>query len=806
MKRVFAFLMFAAIAAGAQSTAAKHPFTFEDMMKLKRVNEPVPSPDGKWVAFSAVDVDLAANTKTPHIWIVPADGSAKERLLIATPQGEDRPRWSPDGKFLSFTASYDGSQQIWVTPFDSANGHVAPDLRSARAEQSSVPTQTDPWAHKLTSISTGADGQQWSPDGKNILFVSAVYPDCDSAPDQDACNKQEDDNRAALKVRAQIFTHLLYRHWKTYSTAKRSHLFVQPVNADSSPSGRAYDITPGDHDVPPFSLGGADMYSWAPDGKEVAYTSNIDEVEATSTNNEVFVVKLADAIASAAAHVTPDLRSGNQTHASPSGMSSRAEQPQAAQSRDLHFAAKKISTSPGSDSTPRYSPDGKYIAYLSQARAGYESDRFRLMLYERATGKITELTKEFDRWVGSFAWGPDSRFIYFSAEDKGEAPIYRLTVDSKLISEMAKLDRQTKSGGTVTIDDSHAGKVVEIVAGHNDDVSITSDGEHLIFTRMSAAGPNEIFTEVACAMCVSGGRLRCADDPETGTGECTSEAGPALSLTKINNTVMESIAQANLEPFWFTGAAQTKVQGFIIRPPNFDATKKYPVKFLIHGGPQGAWGDSWTYRWNAQLFAANGYVVIMINPRGSTGYGQKFIDEINSDWGGKPITDLMLGLDYAIRRYPFIDGNRVCAMGASYGGYAVDWLIGHTNRFKCAVSHDGQFNTVSAYGTTEELWFPEWEFKGTPYTPAGRAMYERWNPLNSVKNFKTPTLVSHGQLDYRLDVSEGFQLFTALQKQKVPSKMLYFPDEGHWVLKPQNSQFWYKTVNAWVDQWTGDKK
>ena len=234
---------------------------------------------------------------------------------------------------------------------------------------------------------------------------------------------------------------------------------------------------------------------------------------------------------------------------------------------------------------------------------------------------------------------------------------------------------------------------------------------------------------------------------------------------------------------------------------NFDEHKKYPVKFLIHGGPQGAWGDSWTYRWNAQLFAANGYVVIQINPRGSTGYGQKFIDEINGDWNGKPITDLMLGLDYAIRKYPFIDGNRVCAMGASWGGYAVDWLIGHTNRFKCAVTHDGMFNTVSAYGTTEELWFPEWEFKGVPYTAAGRANYERVNPLNSVKNFKTPTLVSHGQLDFRLDVSEGFQLFTALQKQKVPSKLLYFPDEGHWVLKPQNSQFWYKTVNDWVDQW-----
>jgi len=751
MKRALCFLLFAAITAAAQSTAAKRPFTFEDMMKLKRVNEPVPSPDGKWVVFSAVDVDLAANSKTPHIWVVPADGSAKERLLIATPQGEDRPRWSQDGKYLSFTANYDGSQQIWAAAFDGETA-IIKGIRNAYAPDAPKEGQKDvrpiewkpeavaPWAWKVTSISTEADGQQWSPDGRNILFVSAVYPSCDSAADQDACNKQEDDKRAALKVKAQIFTHLLYRHWKTYSTAKRSHLLVQPVNPDGSPNGKAYDITPGDHDVPPFSLGGADMYSWSPDGKEVAYTRNIDEVEATSTNNEVFVVPAG----------------------SPWFELSGKNAPPPVQV----VAAKKISTSPGSDSTPRYSPDGKYIAFLSQARAGYESDRFRLMLYERATGSIAELTKGFDRWVGSFVWANDSRALYFVAEDSGGSPIYHLSV---------------------------AGSAPDVLwKGHNDDLAMAPE-DTLFFTAMGIDRPNEIRVfHLSTSIKDINGKIH--------------QGRRYSSFTDVNGDVLAGVQMRPLEPFWFSGAAQTKVQGFIVKPPNFDANRKYPVKFLIHGGPQGAWGDSWSYRWNAQLFAANGYVVVMINPRGSTGYGQKFIDEINGDWGGKPITDLMLGLDFAIRKYPFIDGNRVCVLGASYGGYAVNWIIGHTNRFKCAVSHDGMFNTVSAYGTTEELWFPEWEFQGVPYTPAGRAMYERWNPLNSAKTFKTPTLVSHGQLDFRLDISEGFQLFTALQKQKVPSRMMYFPDEGHWVLKPQNSQFWYKTVNAWVDQWTGEKK
>jgi dipeptidyl aminopeptidase/acylaminoacyl peptidase len=259
-----------------------------------------------------------------------------------------------------------------------------------------------------------------------------------------------------------------------------------------------------------------------------------------------------------------------------------------------------------------------------------------------------------------------------------------------------------------------------------------------------------------------------------------------------------------LESFWFTGAHGDKVQGFLVKPPNFDPNKKYPVKFIVHGGPEVPMGDEWTYRWNAELFAADGYVVIEINFHGSPGYGQKFIDSINGDWGGAPYEDLIKGLDYAEQHYAFIDKERECALGASFGGWMVNWIMGHTNRFKCIVSHDGTFNTESDYGTTEELWFNEWEFKGTPWT--NLELYRKWSPHLFATNFKTPTLVVHSQLDYRLDVSEGLQLFTTLQRQGVPSKMLYFPDEGHWVLKPQNSQLWYKTVNDWVDQWIGKPK
>ncbi len=309
---------------------------------------------------------------------------------------------------------------------------------------------------------------------------------------------------------------------------------------------------------------------------------------------------------------------------------------------------------------------------------------------------------------------------------------------------------------------------------------------------------------------------------------------------------MHSLDLPKMEPYWFDGADGTKVEGFVVRPPQFDPAKKYPVKFLMHGGPQGSWGDAWSYRWNPELFAADGYVVVMVNPRGSTGYGQQFVDEVSGDWGGRPYVDLMKGLDAAEARFPFIDKTRECALGASYGGYMADWVLTHTNRFKCIVTHDGMYDPVSAFGATEELWFMEWEFRplaagaktrteaGPPPaakddnsmggTDAGDAVVEqgkaarpwdfygkpasedpfrRWSPMMFIKNARTPTLVVHSQRDYRLDVSQGLQLFTALQLLGVPSKMLYFPDEGHWVLKPQNSELWYKTVDDWCDRWTG---
>jgi dipeptidyl aminopeptidase/acylaminoacyl peptidase len=753
----FAILAVAAVALGQ----AKHPFTFEDMMKLKRVGDPQVSPDGKWVIFSVVDVDLAANSKTPHVWIVPTAGG-QEKEIIAD-QDADRPRWAPEGKRFAFLSTKEGGSQVWIADFDAANGTV---------------TNKTKW----TSIATEAGGELWSPDGKNILFTSDVYPECDAASDRELeCNAKKLEEHDKSKVKALIFDHLLYRHWNAYKEGKRTHIFVisttpaalgmvcrvernsqlrpvnfrpqpdqaqqqsnppaqqEPVLSDCSKSKvftsppPPRDLTPGDYDAPVFSLGGQDNYAFSPDGQEICYASNHDKNPAASTNNDLWIVPVARGEAK---NITAD--------------------------------------NPASDSTPLYSPDGHYIAYRAQQRPGYESDRFRLMLYDRKTGEKKNLTEDFDQWVGSFTWAPDSKTIYFSSEHKRHSLIYAVDMGSA---------RRT------------------LVGGYNDDVTITPDGKTLVFSRQSIQAPNEIYASSADGK----GCPSRTGDVDPGKESCSLNKDRAL--THINDQLLSETATSNAEPFWFKGALGDEVEGSLVKPPNFDEHKKYPVKFLIHGGPEGAWGDDWSYRWNPELFASptpstlSGYVVIMINFHGSTGYGQKFIDAINGDWGGAPYEDLMKGLDYAEEHYAFIDKDRECALGASYGGYAINWILGHTDRFKCLVSHDGMFNAESAWGTTEELWFNDWEYKGTPYD--NRELYRKWSPHEYAKNFKTPTLVIHGQRDYRLDVSQGIDLFTTLQMEGVPSKMLYFPDEGHWVLKPQNSQLWYKTVNDWVDQWIG---
>jgi len=739
---VLGAVVLAAAAGPVVAQSAKRPMTFDDLMKMRRLGDTDVSPDGKWLVYSVTDVDLAKNTKTATLWIQQvspekeAGGEAKR--LEGTEPGDGGAKFSHDGKRILYLSSREGGQQVWVEDFDGAAG-------------------TAETPKKLSAISTEADNALWAPDGKSIVFTSAVYPDCPAIVVTDAagagagntCNAERDKALADSKVKARIFDHLMYKHWNAFTGDKRSHLFQLTVDG-----GAVRDLTPKDgHDVPPFSLEGGCGCAISPDSNELAFTENLDEEPAISTNADIFTLDLTTVTGAKAKPV-------------------------------------KVSTSPGGDFSPAYSPDGKYLAWRSQARAGYESDKFRLVLYDRGSKSTKDLLPNFDNWVDEFAWAPSSQEIFLTSGHRGEADIYvwNLTTTGQpmLWSRGAEFSDLHLIGKPYAPNLSEWG-----IAG-------------IVASSMKADRPTEV-VQVSLGDTTKRLVYERGEPVETGSQELAESM--IQQITHLNDRLLSSLEISKLESFWFTAEDKTKVQGFLIKPPGFDASRKYPVKFLIHGGPQGAWGDSWSYRWNAELLAANGYVVIMINPRGSTGYGQAFVDGVNGDWGGKPFTDLMLGLDYAEKTYPFIDKSRECALGASYGGYMANWVLGHTNRFKCIVTHDGMFNPESAYGSTEELWFNEWEFKGKPWDSYGKPdaenPYRKWAPMLYAKNFKTPTLVIHSQLDYRLDVSEGYQLFTTLQRLKVPSKMLYFPDEGHWVMKPQNSELWYKTVNAWVDEWIG---
>jgi dipeptidyl aminopeptidase/acylaminoacyl peptidase len=666
----------------------------DDLFRFQRLADPQVSPDGKWVVYVVGVPSLADNKVVNNLWIAATDGSSAPKALTQTPKNDRHPRWSPDGKSILFESTRSGTSQLWL--IDATGGEP----------------------RQLTTISTGASTGLWARDGKQIAFVSAVWPEYSSKPfpDSDKLNKERMDEQEKNPVKAKVFTRLFFRHWDEYVEDKRQHLFVFSLN--NGQPGEPRDVTPGDRDAYPtsstFSTG--DDFTFSPDGKHLVFTAVPGKDEAWNTNHDICRVPVEGGIVEC-------LTDKNQA----------------------------------ADTAPQFSPDGKWLTYRAQKRAGFEADRWELMVLPAdLKGKPRSLTSQFEGSVDTYCWLPDSETIYFGAEDRGKNWYFSTRA-------------QNNDGNARLTFISHH-------ANHN--LTVSKDGKVFTFTRAALHHPPEVFMAQ---------QIR---------GDWTS-----TNLSKANDNVLKELDLPRPDSVNVTGAGGTPVQMWILKPPGFDPHKKWPLVFLVHGGPQGAWDDGWSNRWNPELWAAQGYVVALPNPRGSTGFGQQFVDEISGDWGGRVYEDLMACLAY-LEKQTYIDPQRMGSAGASYGGYMMNWFAVNTGKFKTLITHCGVWNFESMYGTTEELWFDEWEH-GLPWGKH-RHSYEKHSPHRFAANlakFKTPMLIIHNDLDFRVPVSEGIQLFTTLQRQGIPSRFINFPDEGHWVLKPRNSQFWHREVFAWLKKY-----
>lgn len=705
MERTLALVFVCLVLALSSSAAAqdkRRPMKIDDLFRFKRVSDPQVSPDGQNIAYVVGTVNLAENKTKSSIWLAPV-GKGEPRQLTADGHKDRHPRWSPDGKHLLFESNRAGGNQLFVLSLDGGE------------------------AKQLTTISSEAGDAIWSRDGSTIAFVSAVYPEFSDKPfkESDALNKKKAEETEKGPVKAKVFSKLFYRHWDSYVEDKRQHLFV--MSFKNGKAGEPKDVTPGDRDASPtsttFSI--SDDYTFSPSGKYLLYTAPPEADEAWSTNYDIWRVSVKGG--------TPECLTKDNKAA---------------------------------DGTPRFSPDGKRLAYRAQRRAGYEADQWRLLVVEcDADGAFTSVPRpafKADLSVDDFAWA--------ATWNKGSADVGFVFVADR-------------DGYRLVLTVNGAGEVRhEPVAllGMSGSLSADAAGKQIAFTVSRMSSPSEVYTVSMPA----------------------PNKDVLAQVTQVNRRLLGSLDMPRPESVTVKGAGGTPMQMWILKPPGFDPQLKWPLVYLVHGGPQGAWEDGWSFRWCPELWAAQGYVVALPNPRGSTGFGQKYVDEISGDWGGKCYEDLMKGVEY-MEAQPYIDKDRIAAAGASFGGYMMNWFAVNTNKFKTLITHCSVWNFESMYATTDELWFDEWEHGGPPWGK-NRASYEKHSPhrlAGNLAKFKTPMLVIQNDLDFRCPIGQGHELFTTLQRLKVPSRMINFPDEGHWVLKPKNSEYWHKEVFAWLTKY-----
>ncbi len=686
---------------GSIATAAEpRPMKVTDLFSFKRVGEPQLSPDGTKVVYQVTTVSLEENKSFTNLYLVDMNEKAIPLQLTTTTKKDSHPRWSPDGKKILFESTRSGSPQLWV--LDLAVGGEA---------------------KQLTNISTGAANGIWSPDGKQVAFVSSVHPEFSELAFEEADKKNAEKDAAAEKspVKAKVFTKLFYRHWAEYTEDKRGHLFV--IGADGK---GCRNVTPGDRDAYPnsstFSVG--DDFTFTPDSKSLVFAASPVENEAWSTDYNLCRVSI-DNKSTKWETLTGDNKAA--------------------------------------DNSPRFSLDGKKIAWRAQKKAGYEADKWDILVADcdetgTIKGKITNATESIDVSVNEFIWYMDG--FVFTADQNGSTPIFRVAQQKEGWKSVPIF--QPKEGANSSLSTSMRASPDNPKGG----------SAPLVFSNAKMNHPAEVFTS-------------------------------EVNLSKANADLLKELSLARPESLSVDVEGKVKMQMWLLKPPGFDPKKKWPVVYLVHGGPQSAWEDAWSFRWNPQAWAARGYVVVMPNPRGSTGFGQKFCDEITGDWGGKCYRDLVAGLD-AVEKLPYVDKDRIASAGASFGGYMMNWFAVNdiSKRFKTLITHCSVWNFDSMWGTTDELWFDEYEHGGLPWEKPEK--YREFSPhakAGKLKEFKTPMLIIHNDLDFRCPIGQGHELFTALQRQKVPSRFVNFPDEGHWVLKPKNSEKWHNEVFTWLEKY-----
>lgn len=561
-------------------------------------------------------------------------------------------------------------------------------------------------ATQVTNLPVDIGTFRVTADDDRLVISLQTYLDCDDL----ACTVARDKSLDEAPTTGVVYNGLFMRHWDHWLTEKRSRLFAVPMHDGAAEDSEPVLLSRGvDADVPSRVWGGNEEYAVSADGSTLYFAARIrNRVEPTSTNFDIY-----------SAPMNGDGPTVNLTESNPAW-----------------------------DTQPVLSPDGKSLAYLAMRRAGFEADRFRIMIRDLKSGRVRQLAADWDRSPASISFSPDGKALYAAADDVGNKTLWRI--------------------------DFASGAAVKIV-GHGNVSAVDSGPRGVVFARDDLKSPSELYA-------------------------LPSDRAEARQLTHFSDRQLQDVEMGDYEQFSFTGANDDTVYGYVVKPAGYKDGRKYPVAFLIHGGPQGSFGNHFHYRWNPQTYAGQGFAAVFIDFHGSTGYGQDFTDSISGNWGDAPLLDLQLGLKAALQKYAFLNGQKTCALGASYGGFMINWIAGQwPDRFDCLVNHDGVFDQRMMYYSTEELWFPEWENGGPYYARPGS--YEKYNPVNYVDRWQTPMLVIHGQLDYRLPVTQGIAAFTALQRRGVASRFLYFPDENHWVLKPHNSAKWHSEVNRWLHQY-----